>query len=141
MSNIDIYCGLFTLIYIFLKTIIKLPLRHQVLAEGGVYWHLHRPHFIIDWLEHMFYNVFARYFRFCGELRGDGCGYDERKQWILQRGNCKDTIWNRRQWHIEICLCHCLWYRGGKMKNRKKINWALIILIYFLGLLTNYFLR
>lgn len=30
---------------------------------------------------------------------------------------------------------------GGKMKNRKKINWALIILIYFLGLLTNYFLR
>ena len=29
----------------------------------------------------------------------------------------------------------------GKMKNRKKINWALIILIYFLGLLTNYFLR
>nr|DAZ60864.1 MAG TPA: hypothetical protein [Caudoviricetes sp.] len=27
------------------------------------------------------------------------------------------------------------------MKNRKKINWALIILIYFLGLLTNYFLR
>ena len=46
MSNIDIYCGLFKLIYVFLKTIIKLPLRHQVLAEGGVYWHFHRPLFV-----------------------------------------------------------------------------------------------
>ena len=34
MSNIDIYCGLFKLIYVFLKTIIKLPLRHQVLARA-----------------------------------------------------------------------------------------------------------
>nr|DAI74368.1 MAG TPA: hypothetical protein [Caudoviricetes sp.] len=34
----------------------------------------------IDCLERMFYNVMYRYFRFCVELRGEGCGYDERKQ-------------------------------------------------------------
>ena len=61
----------------------------------------------------MFYNVLIRYFRFCGDIRGEGRGYNERKQRILQRGNCKDTKQNSDKQSFKMYLHFCKRCMGG----------------------------